>query len=136
MTSVSMADVALLKPMTGQLNMALKFLCATDFLVFQKVELGFEIGPQHHIWNKDLQAGRDVFEMAPRDHGKSHSLARAYPLWRLKYDPWVREVLILGASGTNAVENLDKIKEMLNSRPSLEYLIPRTRPEAPRGGCP
>lgn len=111
------------------LDAAVKHLCATNFLVFQKVELDFEIGPQHKIWWDDLRSGKDVCEMAPRDHGKSHSIVRAYALWRIKYFPWIREVLILGADQTAAVENMDKIKEMANASPYLVDLLPKNRSE-------
>lgn len=110
-----------------QLQDALKELCRTDFLVFQKVELGMEIGPQHKIWWNHLKTGSDVIELAPRDHGKSMSVARAYPLWKVKYDPWVKDILLLGADQDSAVLNLDKIKQMLDERPSLNHLVPKTR---------
>lgn len=102
----------------------MKELCRTDFLVFQKVELGMEIGPQHKIWWDHLKTKEDVVEMAPRDHGKSHSLTRAYAAWRLKYDPWVRDAIILGPDAASAVENLDKMKEMMRDSPSLAHLLP------------
>lgn len=54
----------------------------------------------------------------------SMSLARAYPIWKAKYDPWVKEVMILGADQPSAVENLDKIKEIMAASPSLSYLLP------------
>ena len=55
------------------------------------------------------------------------SLARAYPLWKIKYSPWVKEVLILGADQPSAVENLDKIKLLLETKPMLRHLIPQSR---------
>lgn len=57
----------------------------------------------------------------------SHSLIRAYALWRVKYSPWVKEVLILGPDQPTAVENLDKIKDFLNNCPTLNYLVPKKR---------
>lgn len=108
------------------LTHAVRKLCKTNFLVFQKVELGLEIGPQHKQWWDRLRTLEDVCEMAPRDHGKSHSLARAYPIWKLKYDDWVKEVLILGADQPSAVENLDKIKDLMADH-GLSYLIPKGR---------
>jgi len=50
---------------------AIAKLCEKNFLVFQKVELGMEIGPQHKIWWGHLQTQKDVIELAPRDHGKA-----------------------------------------------------------------
>jgi len=122
----SVADKALVNVGMPALRDAIQHLCRTDFLVFQKVELGMELGPQHHIWAAHLATGEDVVELAPRDHGKSHSLIRAYALWRIKYDPWVKEVLILGPDQPTAVENLDKIKDFLE-RPTMNYLIPKKR---------
>lgn len=110
-----------------KLKQAINELCRTNFLVFQKVELGMEIAPHHHQWWGRLKTGQDVCEMAPRDHGKSQSLVRAYGIWKAKYDPWCKEVLILGADLPSAIENLDKIKEMMRGRPSLSYLVPTSR---------
>jgi hypothetical protein len=110
-----------------QIREIIKALCADDFRVFMKVELGFELGPQHEIWWSHLNTGDDVCEMAPRDHGKSHCIARAYPLWKVKYDPWVRDVMLLGADQDSAVENLDKIKSLMEASPYLNHLIPKTR---------
>jgi len=112
---------------THQMRDLVKKLCATDFLIFQKVELGMEIGPQHRMWWNHIKTKQDIVELAPRDHGKSMSIARAFPLWKVKYDPWVRDVLLLGADQDSAVENLDKIKGLLDSTPSLQHLVPRTR---------
>lgn len=109
------------------IRQAVQQLCEQDFLIFQKVELGMEIGEQHRIWASHLASGQDVCEMAPRDHGKSASLIRAYALWKIKYDHWTKEALILGADQPSAVENLDKIKDILATRPSLMYLVPRKR---------
>lgn len=121
------ADRMILQQGMPSLKKVVAKLCQEDFLCFQAVELGFEIGQHHKKWAARLATGMDVCEMAPRDHGKSHSLARAYSLWNVKYDPWVKEVLILGPDSPSAVENLDKIKDMLFSRPSLRYLVPKKR---------
>jgi hypothetical protein len=119
---------AIAKEVIGhQLRDAVRSLCKENFLIFQKVELGMEIGPQHKLWADHLKSRTDVVEVAPRDHGKSMSIARAYPLWKVKYDDWVKEVLLLGADQDSAVENLDKIKQMLDDTPSLNYLVPKTR---------
>lgn len=122
------SDQVLLGMSEAKIAAAIHHLCKIDFLIFMRVELGLEIGPQHHLWAIDLATKKDVVELAPRDHGKSVSLSRAYVLWKIKYDPWCKEVLILGADQPSAVENLDKIKEILESRPSLRHLIP----DAPR----
>lgn len=111
----------------AKIREAIKALCAQDFLVFQKVELGMEIGQHHKVWNEHLMSGSDVCEMAPRDHGKSESLVRAYALWKAKYDPWVKEILILGADQTSAVRNLDKIKQKIEGTTSLKHLKPTGR---------
>lgn len=124
--SLTTADRALVNLGMPALKQAIQALCETDFLIFQKVELGMELGPQHMKWAEHLATGQDVVELAPRDHGKSHSLIRAYGLWKIKYNPWVKEVLILGPDQPTAVENLDKIKDFLE-RPTLNYLIPKKR---------
>lgn len=104
-------------------------LCAKNFLVFQKVELGFELGNHHREWWGDLKTGQDVCYLAPRDSGKSHSMARGYPIWKAKYDPWVKEIYILGADQPSAVENLDKLKALMADRPTLVGLLPVGRNE-------
>lgn len=127
LTDIPAADRVVLQPGLTTLKQAIAHLCQEDFLVFQRVELGFDIGDHHRRWAARLKTGMDVCEMAPRDHGKSSSLARGYPLWKIKYDRWVKEVLILGVDQPSAVENLDKIKDLLFARPSLQYLIPKKR---------
>lgn len=118
------ADAAFLAMGSEQIEGAIAYLCRTDFLVFQRIELGLEIGPQHHMWAEDLASGQDVIELAPRDHGKSVSCIQAYALWKAKYDPWVQEILILGADASLAIRNLDKIKELLDGSPFLVALRP------------
>jgi len=127
LSDISAADRVVLQQGMPHLKQAIAHLCQTDFLVFQRVELGFDIGGHHRKWAARLSTGMDTCEMAPRDHGKSSSMARAYPIWKVKYDKWVKEVLILGPDQPTAVENLDKIKMLLDSRPSLQYLVPKRR---------
>jgi hypothetical protein len=124
------ADFTFAKMAAPEMRAAIAHLCKTNFLVFQKVELGMRLGPQHKKWADRLATGMDVCEMAPRDHGKSMSLARAYVLWRLKYSDWVKEILILGADQDSAVQNLDKIKELLELRPGLRHLVPTTKKDS------
>jgi len=102
-------------------------MCRRSFLVFLKIELNLEVGTHHRVWWQHLRNGEDCIELSPRDHGKSHALARAYPIWKAKYDPWMKEIFILGADQTSAAENLEKIKEMLSQNASLTYLIPADR---------
>lgn len=106
------------------LSRAITKLCKTNFLVFQKVELGFRLGPQHKIWDAHLKQEEDVIELAPRDHGKSYSLAIAYALWNAKYVDHVKDILILGADQASAVETLDKLKVLLETKPTLSQLKP------------
>lgn len=126
-SNVSIGNRLVIEMGTPTIRQAVQQLCAENFLVFQRVELGMEIGSQHKIWWNHLQQEEDICEMAPRDHGKSQSLARAYPIWRIKYDKWTKQVLILGADQPSAVENLDKIKDLIGSSISLRYLIPTKR---------
>lgn len=86
-----------------------------------------EIGPQHGLWTDMLTTGDDCGILSPRDHGKSMSISRAYPIWKAKYDPWVWEILLLGADQSGATENLEKLKEMVAKTESLAYLIPPDR---------
>lgn len=86
-----------------------------------------EVANHHRDWNADLKTGEDCVFVSPRDHGKSQSLARAYPIWKAKYDPWIKEILILGPDQPSAAENLEKLKEMLSKYRSLSYLIPNDR---------
>lgn len=130
-TNVPRTTQVVLNTHQGSIKHAIRSLCKTNFLIFQKIECGFEIGPQHKIWWEHLKSGMDTVEMAPRDHGKSHSLARAYPLWKLKYDEWTKEVLILGADQPSAVENLDKIRELMDKSVSLRHLLPQGRGAGP-----
>ena len=127
LSDIPAADRAILQQGMPHLKQAIAYLCQEDFVVFQRVELGFDIGIHHKNWAARLATGMDICEMAPRDHGKSSSLARAYPLWKIKYDRWVKEVMVLGPDQPSAVENLDKIKDLLTSRPSLRYLVPKKR---------
>lgn len=106
---------------------AINRLCATNFLIFMKVELGLEIGRHHKEWWKMLQEKGDTVFMSPRDHGKSHCLGRAFPIWKAKYDPWTKEIYILGADQSSAVENLDKVKALMMNTPSLSFLVPKSR---------
>lgn len=102
-------------------------LVKEDFLIFAKYELGLEISLPHLQWWDELKTGKDSIIMAPRDHGKSHMITRAYTAWRVKYDPCVKEVLLLGVDAPSAQENLDKFKEMMNEVESLKELLPTTK---------
>ena len=127
-TKAPKADEFFLATAAGPITAVVQEACKRNFLAFMKAELGMEIGQHHKTWNKHLHdPENDVVEMAPRDHGKSMSLARAYPIWKLKYDDWVKEVYILGPDQDSAVENLDKLKQMMEAIPSLRELIPTNR---------
>jgi len=126
-TSVQQGNQAIINMARPQMNEAIRKLCAKNFLVFQKVELGLEIGAHHRLWAEQLMSRRDICDMAPRDHGKSVSLARAYPIWRAKYDPFCTDIILLGADQASAVENLDKLKVYLTQRDTLKHLVPRDR---------
>lgn len=57
----------------------------------------------------------------------SVAIVRAYGIWKAKYDPYIKEILILGADADSAVGNLEKIKQDLSENPSLKFLIPHNR---------
>lgn len=118
------ASIGLPKTVVDQV---LPGLLASHFLVFVKLELGMEVArPQKEWWNF-LKTGDDTVILAPRDHGKSHTIIRAYAAWKAKYDPWVKEILILGADSSSAIDNLDKFKAMLAASSSLRDLLPTDR---------
>jgi hypothetical protein len=54
-------------------------------------------------------------------------MARGYPIWRAKYDPWVKEIYILGADQPSAVENLDKLKALMSEHATLAGMLPKGR---------
>lgn len=108
---------------------SIKALCRDNFLVFLKMELGCEVWDHHQDWWNIIRTGADCVFLSPRDHGKSYALARAFPIWKAKYDKRVKEIYILGADRDSAVENLDKMKTLLESKPSLASLVPDTRSE-------
>jgi hypothetical protein len=114
----------------SKLSGAVRKICKKNFLAFMSFELGMKIGPQHKIWWRRYQQGKDQIEIAPRDHSKSITMARALPLWLAKYDDWTKRIVILGPDGSSAVENLDSIKDMLETKPSLRHLIPRKNTKA------
>lgn len=95
-----------------------------DFACFLKYEMGLEVARHHAQWCEEAMSGEDFCIMAPRDHGKSLTLVRAYAIWKAKYDPHCREIYILGADQDSAIENLTKIKELLLSLRSLRDLMP------------
>lgn len=99
--------------------------CAEDFPAFLSYEMGMEVAP--HLLDQwaEVKTGEDCAILSPRDHGKSLTWARAYAIWKAKYDPWVREIYILGADQESAVENLDKLKELLLTRRTLRALVPK-----------
>jgi len=99
-------------------------MCRRSFLVFQKVELGMDIGEHHKAWWGALRTRIDCVFLSPRDHGKSLSMARAYSIWRAKYDRWTRDILVLGVDQASAAENLEKVKELMTNHQTLRYLIP------------
>lgn len=109
---------------SADLDQALLDASASDFACFLKYEMGLEVAGHHQIWVDLLKTGEDVCIMAPRDHGKSLTCVRAYALYKAKYDPYVKEIYILGADQESAVENLTKIKELILTLKSLKHLIP------------
>ena len=98
--------------------------CEEDFPAFLAYEMGMEV-TQHLLdqW-AEVEAGEDCAILSPRDHGKSLTWARAYVIWKVKYDKDVKEVYLLGADSESAVENLDKVKELLLTRRTLHSLVP------------
>ena len=98
--------------------------CAEDFPAFLAYEMGMEVTP--HILDQwdEVKTGEDCAILSPRDHGKSLTWARAYAIWKAKYFSWVKEIYILGADQDGAVENLDKLKELLLTRRTLHRLVP------------
>lgn len=102
-------------------------LIARNFLVFLNLELGFEVARPQKEWWAILREREDSVILAPRDHGKSHTIVRGYAAWKAKYDPFVSEILFLGPDGPSAIENLDKFKQMLSACPTMVDLLPTDR---------
>lgn len=102
-------------------------LVKSNFLVFLKIEMGMEIARPQKEWWDVIKGQEDTVILAPRDHGKSHTIIRGYAAWKAKYDPFVKEILILGADASASIENLDKFKGMLQESPSLRDLLPVDR---------
>jgi hypothetical protein len=103
---------------------AVSEVCREDFPSFLSYEMGMDVTPHLLEQWEEVKTGEDCAILAPRDHGKSLTWARGYVIWKTKYDPWVKEVYILGADLESAVENLDKLKELLLTRRSLRSLVP------------
>ncbi len=116
------SDLGTLSP--DELKVSRRIAAEGDFLAFMAFEMAMDIAPHNEVWWNLLKTGEDCVFMAPRDHGKSITIARAYPIFKAKYDPWVKEIYILGQDQESAVENLDKIKELLLSRRALRSLVP------------
>lgn len=127
LTGLARTDVASLGLGKGVIDAALPRLIQKYFLVFAKLELGIEVANPQKEWWRLLKQKEDTCILAPRDHGKSYSIIRAYAIWKAKYDPWVNEIMILGADAPSAIENLDKLKVMLASSTSLRDLLPTDR---------
>jgi len=102
-------------------------LIKVDFLVFAKLILGLDVARPHKEWWGLMKLGDDCIIMAPRDHGKSHVIVRAYSLWKAIHDDHVKEVIILGSDATAAQENLEKLKALLMESRPLSYLMPSTK---------
>lgn len=103
---------------------AVEKACALDFPAFLAYEMGMEV--KGHLltqWD-EVRTGEDTVILSPRDHGKSLTWARAYAIWKAKYWKHFREIYILGADQESAVENLDKLKELLLTRRTLRGLVP------------
>lgn len=124
---LTQAEVAATGLPQRMVDAALPGLAKKHFLVFLRLELGLEIGRPQKEWWSVLQDPADTVILAPRDHGKSHSLVRGYAAWKVKYNPFCKEVLILGSDSASAIENLDKFKSMLKTSPSLASLLPVSR---------
>lgn len=124
LTAQALREAALERLTAADVADATRLVCSQDFPAFLTYEMGMDVVPHVLEWWELLRTGEDVCIMAPRDHGKSLTCARAYAIWKAKYDPFVREVYVLGADQESAVENLDKIKELLVTRRSLRDLVP------------
>lgn len=108
----------------AELDDAVLDACRQDFRCFLKYEMGLEVADCHEEWADLLETGDDACILAPRDHGKSLTCVRAYAIWKAKYDPWVREIYVLGADQESAIDNLTKIKELMLSLRTLRGLMP------------
>ena len=94
-----------------------------NFLLFCKFVLELDISEMHKSWDNVLSQGRDCLIMAPRDHGKSHVIGRAYALWKALTDKYIKEILFIGSDASSAIENLEKLRDMIRDCPHLSYLF-------------
>ena len=91
----------------------------------------FILGKHHLDWGDAIRDSRRILALAARDHGKSHMMCLAYPLWMAHVHAPGRLGYIFSATDQQAREHLDKIrKEIIGGgeqggpNPYLKSLLP------------
>lgn len=84
----------------------------------------FVVNGHHLEWDKLAVSEERLCILAPRDHGKSFTLNRAFPIWRGAYGKQGELGYIFSANQDRANEMLQSIVEELTTNPKLAHLVP------------
>ena len=116
----------MLKGMSGDMREKVLAAAKIDYAIFLRGVLGLRV-PQFHLeWTDLLRTRQALVFLAPRDHGKSVVLIRAYAIWKAWADNTVTEILILAADQPSASDSLDKIRGLISSSDYLQGRLLRT----------
>lgn len=94
--------------------------------------------PAYYFWVSKLDVSKFHFElmdlvaankhvsvMAPRQHGKSETIAVNYPIWCAWSQPKkYRKILVISSVDSQSSKILERIKEVIDSNPVLNHLKP------------
>ena len=84
----------------------------------------FLIGAHHEEWADLINDHPQLCVLAPRGHGKSQFFTVAYVIWEAFRNPG-QEALILSGSEEQAIDQLSKIKDEVETNPALSFLRPK-----------
>lgn len=84
----------------------------------------FIVGRHHMEWSKLVAEHRHILILAPRDHGKSHMMNIAYPVWRGIFGRSGELGYIFSAKQERANEQLELVVQEIVTNPRLRYLAP------------
>ncbi len=85
----------------------------------------YQVGRHHLEWDELISDHDRVLIIAPRDHGKSHTLTVAYPIWKAVHGNRGDLGYIFGGNQDLADEQLDLVIKEITTNPKLKYLAPR-----------
>lgn len=86
----------------------------------------FLIADHHEEWSQLVSEHERLCILAPRDHGKSWVLDKAYPIWMAWRNPG-KSGFIFSATQDQASRILGDIKEEIETNPRLADLLPKKR---------